>query len=533
MRSQLLCFLLAAAAFAQHQHPQSAEKRVALLSGLGTHKHPIATRSPEAQKFFDQGLALLYGFNRYEALRSFRRAAELDSKAVMPRWGMAMAQGPHVNMDVDGDVQMKNSCDAVRDGMELRAGAPEHEQAYIEAVAKRCPAYKPREYSDAMRDLVKRFPDDLDAATLLAESLMIPVRWRWWNRDGTPADGVEEAVRILEATLRRDPEHPGANHFFIHAVEMSPSPERAIPSAQRLMGIVPAAGHLVHMPGHIWLLLGEWELAASTNERAAEVDRRYMAETGVSESSYVGYYIHNLHFVAVARAMQGRMDDATRAADALASATAPFAGQMPMMVDVFVPAPLFAMLRFQRWDDILKASRPDEKLLASTALWHFARAAALAAKQRRDDALEEQLSFEAARKKVPPEWLWLNNKASDVLNLAAAVLNARLAESDKAAIPHWRSAVELQDALVYDEPPPWYYPVRESLGSALLRAGDAAGSETVFREGVQRSPRNGRMLFGLREALKAQGKTSAVELVGREFESAWKRADITLSLSNL
>jgi hypothetical protein len=299
------------------------------------------------------------------------------------------------------------------------------------------------------------------------------------------------------------------------------------------MGIVPAAGHLVHMPGHIWLLLGEWELAASTNERAAEVDRRYMAETGVSESSYVGYYIHNLHFVAVARAMQGRMDDATRAADALASATAPFAGQMPMMVDVFVPAPLFAMLRFQRWDDILKASRPDEKLLASTALWHFARAAALAAKQRRDDALEEQLSFEAARKKVPPEWLWLNNKASDVLNLAAAVLNARLAESDKAAIPHWRSAVELQDALVYDEPPPWYYPVRESLGSALLRAGDAAGSETVFREGVQRSPRNGRMLFGLREALKAQGKTSAVELVGREFESAWKRADITLSLSNL
>jgi len=428
---------------------------------------------------------------------------------------------------------MKESCEAVRSGLALVNAAPERERAYLEAAARRCPEYRPQEYQQALRELVRRFPDDLDAATFYAESLMIPVRWRWWNSDGTPAEGTEEAIRVLESVMRRHPEHPGANHFYIHAVEMSPSPERAVPSAQRLMGIVPAAGHLVHMPGHIWLLLGEFELAAATNERAAEVDRQYMSATGVTASSYAGYYIHNLHFVAYARAMQGRMADAIRAADTLASTAGPFVQDMAMMVDAFVPARLFALLRFQRWDDILAEKPPDSRLLASTALWHFARAGALAAKGRRAEAVEERQKFASARKKAPADWMWLNNKASSILDVAGASLEARLAQSDAAAIPHWRRAVELQDKLAYEEPPPWFYPVRESLGAALLRSGNAAEAEAVFREGLRLGPRNGRMIFGLLESLKAQKKTAAADMVRKEFDAAWKRADTKLTLPAL
>jgi tetratricopeptide (TPR) repeat protein len=362
---------------------------------------------------------------------------------------------------------------------------------------------------------------------------MIPTRWKWWAPDGTPAQGTEEAVSVLEAVMRRAPDHPGANHFYIHAVEMSPAPERAVPSAQRLMGLVPAAGHLVHMPGHIWLLLGDYELAADLNERAAERDREYMQTTGVSASSYAGYYIHNLHFVAYGRSMQGRKADAIRAAGTIGESVSPFVEAMPMMVDAFVSTPVFALVRFHEWDRIMALRAPDDRLLASTALWRFGRAIALAGKNQLQKALAEKEAFEAARQKVPADWLWINNKAVNVLEVAAAMLDARLAENDRAAIPHWERAVKSQDALSYDEPPPWFYPVRESLGGALLRAGQADRAEAVFREGLRRSPRNGRMLFGLMESLKAQNKTYAAELVRREFETAWKSADVTLRVAAL
>jgi tetratricopeptide (TPR) repeat protein len=527
-----LVWLLPFFALAQHHPAPPGEKPPMLLPGLGIHTHPIATNNPDAQKFFDQGLRLLYGFNRYESLRSFRRAAELDPGALMPRWGMAMATGPHINMDIDGDTDMKVSCEAVEKELALREKAPEHERAWIDAVAARCPEYKPGEYIRAMLELSRAYPDDLDAATLYAESLMIPVRWRWFTADGTPAEGTEETIRVLEAVMRRNPEHPGANHFYIHAVEASPSPERAIPSAQRLMGVVPGAGHLVHMPAHIWLILGDFEMAAAVNERAAEVDREYMKATGVTASPYAGYYAHNLQFIAYARQMQGRWQDAARAAETLASAAAPHIEAMATMVDAIAPAPLFAMLRFGRWDDVLAVKAPDPRLPANTALWHFARATALIKKGRRAETLKEQGLFEAARRKTPPDWLWLNNKASDVLAVAASCLEARLAGSPPAAVAHWRRAVELQDALVYDEPPPWFYPVRESLGAALLGAGQAAEAEAVFREGLRRGPRNGRMVFGLLESLKAQNKTVAAGWVQGEFTRAWEKADTELRMED-
>lgn len=523
--------LACVAAFGQH-HAPPPEKPVVLLPGLGSWHHRIATQSPQAQKFFDQGLALLYGFNRYEALRSFTKAAELDPAAPMPWWGIAMAQGPHINMDSDGDVDLKKSCDAVAAALRMPT-RQENERAWIEALATRCPEDRPRAYSAAMGRLAAHYPDDLDVLTFYAESLMLPARWHWYDAAGRPAAGVAEAEHVMEAVLRRYPDHPGANHFYIHAVESSGTPERAIPSAQRLMGLVPAAGHLVHMPAHIWLVLGDYETAAAVNERAAALDRQYMQASGVTGSAYFGYYVHNLHFVAMARSMQGRMRQAIQAADQIAAAVMPLAPSMLEMADIFSTTPILMRVRFQRWDEVLAAPLPDAPLVSAIAIAHYARAIALQAKGRHADAAREQSAFETARVKAPASALWINNKTADVLAIAAEVLAARMAESAAGAVPHWQRAVALQDALVYDEPPGWYYPVRESLGAALVRAGRPAEAESVFREGLRRSPRNGRILFGLLECLKAQQNKQASEWVAQELATAWARADVPLRIEDL
>ncbi len=513
----------------------AAETPVVLYPGLGAWHHAIATRNADAQKFFDQGLSLLYGFNRYEALRSFRKVAELDAQAAMAYWGIAMALGPHVNMDGDGDVDLKAGCEALETGLRL-TGVAESERAYLEAAATRCPAYDPAKYIAAMKALAGRFPDDLDAQTLFAESLMIPIRWKWYAADGTPAAGELEAEHALEGVLRRWPTHAGANHFYIHAVESSKTPERAVPSAQRLMAIVPAAGHLVHMPGHIWLVLGDWETAASVNERAAELDRRYFASSKVTTSAYGGYYVHNLHFILYSRLMQGRRAESLRAAEELGNGMAPMLTAMPEMAAMMQPFaawPVFTQVRLGEWDTVMKLPRPDDKLSIGLAMWHYARTLALVARGDHAGAMAEQRGFEEARAKVAADSVWGNNRAADVLAMAGEILAARVADSSALAVPHWERAVALQDALVYDEPPAWYYPVRESLGAALLRARRAAEAETVFREGIARVPRNGRMLFGLMESLRAQGKNDAAELVRREFDAAWQKADVKLTIDSL
>jgi hypothetical protein len=316
-------------------------------------------------------------------------------------------------------------------------------------------------------------------------------------------------------------------------VESSPTPERAIPSAQRLMGIVPGAGHLVHMPGHIWLVTGDWETAAGVNERAAAVDREYFAATNVTGGSYTPYYLHNLDFIRYARSMQGRKADALRAADALEAANAPMAQAMPEMADSVYPAVLFTHLRFQDWDYILRLPKPDEKRKIGVAFWHYARTLAYAARGNSAAAATEKEAFERARAAVWVDQPWGQNKAGDVLALASKTLAARLAADPLVAGLLWQHAVAMQDALTYDEPPAWYYPLRESLGAALLRTGWAAEAEKVFREGVKRSPRNGRMLFGLLESLEAQKKTEAAESVRREFEAAWAKADVQLRVDDL
>jgi len=525
MKSLSVCVLFLATLFAQ-------EKPVTLYPGLGTWRHPIATRLPEAQKFFDQGLILLYSFNRYEALRSFRKVAELDPRAAMAYWGIAMALGPHINMDTDLDVHVKESCDAVNKGLRAQdIGTVERD--WLNAAASRCPgSSESGRYIAAMRALAARYPDDPDAQTLYAEALMVPVRWRWYRADGVPAEGVAEAERLLETVLRRNPYHPGANHLYIHAVESSPTPERAVPSAQRLMAIVPTAGHMVHMPGHIWLVLGDFENTVAVNERAAELDRQYFARTGVM-GSYYGYYLHNLHFILYARSMQGRVAATMAAGRQLSDSTKAMSQAMPEMAGMFDALVSMAQLRLYRWDDVLGVAKPASQDTLLNALWRYSRAVAFAGKSQLNQARQEQADFERLRKTVAPGAPWGNNKSGSVLEVAAVALDARLAASPAAAIPKWKRAVELQDALVYDEPPAWYYPVRESLGAAMMIAGDAPGAEAVFREGLRRSPNNGRMLFGLWESLKAQKKTDAAAWVEREFVAAWKGAEIQLRLKDL
>jgi tetratricopeptide (TPR) repeat protein len=511
---------------------QTGEKPVALYTGMGAWEHSISTRSPEAQKFFNQGLSLLYGFNRPEAQRSFRKAAELDPRAPMAEWGLAMAWGPYVNMDGDPSYDIKQSCSAVDRGLSV-AGAAPAERDWLEAVKTRCPEFAdPARYIRAMHDLAAKYPDDLDAQTLFAEAIMVPTRWRWYSNSGQPAEGQSEAERTLESVLRRQPQHPGANHLYIHAVESSPTPERAIASAQRLMGIVPGGGHMVHMPGHIWLVLGDYKMAVTVNERAAEVDRQFFAQTGVM-SPYYMYYLHNLDFIRYARGMQGRVADGRKAEQALITAAAPMLKTMPEMAGMVYLPVIESRMRLNRWDDILASSKPEGADPVSECVWRYARAVSLAMKGRAADARRERDEFNKLRAGLDSGLPLGQNKAAAVLEVAAAVLDARLTGASAEAVALLKKAVAMQDKLTYDEPPAWYYPVRESLGAALLRTGDAPGAEAVFREGVARSPHNGRMLFGLMESLKKQNKSAAAAQVRKEFDSAWEGADLTPRIEEL
>ena len=503
----------------------SAASAQELFTGVGNVRHPIATTSPEAQKFFDQGLDFVYGFNHDEAVRSFERAAAFDPKAAMPLWGIALALGPNINLDVDPEHE-KKAFDAAQKALALAAGAPEREKAYVRAVASRYTddpkgdlKARAEGYAKAMGELSRKYPDDLDAATLYAESLMDLRPWKLWKADGTPEPGTEEIVSVLESVLKRDPSHLGANHYYIHAVEASAHPERALPSAARLETLAPASGHLVHMPAHVYMRTGNYAGAITANERAADADRAYIARTHAEGVYPVMYYNHNLQFLAAAAMMQGKRAEARKAADELAKNTAPVAKEMPM-AEFVVPMPLFVDLRFGDWDAVLAA--PDPGLPLAGAIRRFARAWAYAEKGDRAAADREAAAFADARKAVAPDAIWGNNSAADILALAAASLDARRAEIGKRAdaLALWKRAADAQDRLSYDEPPAWFYPVRESWAAALLRADRAKEAEAVFREDLKQNPRNPWSLAGLSASLDAQHRTEDARRAESECREA-------------
>ena len=521
--------------FADHPAEKDGPPAV-LMEGLGNLHHPVSTKNAEAQKFFDQGLRLVYAFNHDEALRSFKKAAELDPGMAMAYWGMALAVGPNYNVDAM-EAQLKDAYAAIGKALELAKAAPRHEQDYVAALAKRYAADPKtadkkklaQTYKEAMGKLAKRYPDDLDAATLYAESAMNLRPWELWTHDGKPADGTVEILTVLEGVLRRNPKHMGACHYYIHAIEASPYPERAIGPADRLGGLAPAAGHLVHMPSHIYIRLGDFPAAVRANEKAAAADRAYLEKSKAQGIYPMMYYSHNLHFLAVANAMQGRYGDAKKAADQLAAHVGPHAKDMPML-EFFLPTPTLVQVRFQRWDDILASTPPDDKLPITRALWHFARGLALAAKDKSEEAAREFEALKKIHEAMAEDVPYGNrNLAKKVLVIPSSMLQSKLAIARKdtpGAIRHLEKAIEVEDNLNYIEPADWHIPARECLGALHLRTGAAATAEKVFRADLENNRRNPRSLFGLMQCLKMQGNSAAAEFVRQEFEEAWRHADI-------
>jgi tetratricopeptide (TPR) repeat protein len=547
MRSVKNCLLLAGvcclSAVAQDKKPVERPPDLSLTT-VGRQHHPIQTKNAEAQQYFDQGVTLLYGFNHEEAARAFRRAGGLDPASPMPLWGVALAAGPNYNLDVDAERE-KMAFETMQKARKLAEQAPQVEKDYVAALAVRYsgeanPNYKKLalDYTSAMGSLSQRYPDDLDAATLYAESLMNLNPWKLWSLDGQPWERTEEIVQVLESVLKRDPNHAGANHLYIHALEASPHAERALPSAKRLETMVPNAGHMVHMPAHIYIRTGDYAAAAKNNEDGVQLDKVYLRENGTFGSTYdILYYSHNLHFLSAAYAMAGNFAAAKRAADELEAHIRPMVRNMPMS-EFYLPTPIFVLLRFHRWNEILKAAPPEPSLAMTSALWHFARGSAAVAKGQISIAAAERKVLGAAREQRPAEeeFGMFFNKSRTFLDVAANILDARLAMAngnDNQAIEYWENAVRIQDGLNYGEPPEWFYPVRESLGAALLASGKATEAEQVFREDLRRNPRNPRSLFGLMHSLKAQQKEADAAWVEREFHAAWKNADTKLQISDL
>jgi len=513
------------------------------MTAVGRHHHAIETKSREAQQYFDQGITLIYGFNHEEAARSFQKAAELDAESPMPLWGIAVAVGPNYNLDVDPERE-KLAFETLQKAQKLAASAPEAERDYVMALATRYSGepsadYRKlaRDYAAAMKALSAKYPDDVDAATFYAESLMDLRPWKLWNHDGKPAENTLEIVTVLESVLARDPNHVGANHYYIHAVEASSNPDRALPSAHRLDTMVPQAGHLVHMPAHIYERTGNYEEAARNNAQAATVDLAYARRAEQEGSMYdLMYHSHNEHFEAMAACMEGRYAEAKKAADAMAVRLMPRAAKMPML-DGFIMTPIWVDARFGKWNEILERPEPAKELAGTHAMWRYARASAYARNGRVQEAQEEKELFRAEAEKFPPDaMMGGQNQAKDVLAVAAQVMEARIAavQGQKgAAVEHWKKAVEIEDTLSYDEPADWYYPVRESLGAALIENGNGLEAEKIFREDLQQNPRNPRSLYGLMEALRAQKKDADAMWVETQFQTAWKNADTKLTLKDL
>ncbi|MFL6212483.1 MAG: hypothetical protein ACJ74J_01175 [Blastocatellia bacterium] len=538
---------LSTSVFAQHTGHTTDARPVTLMDGYGELHHPISTRNPEAQRFFDQGMKLVYAFNHEEAVRSFQRAAALDPDCAMAYWGVALALGPNINLDIDAERE-KLAYDAIQKAVALASKVTEPERAYIAAMARRYSNDSKADlkkltvdYKDAMADVARRYTDDPDAATLYAESIMLLHPWQYWSADGKPAAGTLELVAVLENVLKRNPDHIGANHYYIHAVEASAHPEWALPSAQRLKVLTPAAGHLVHMPAHIDIRTGNYEAAARANVYGAQADRDYIQMAGAQNIYSMMYYSHNLHFLAAANCMQGHFREAQRAAAQLDAhlkqyLNAPGMEAMTPMLDGFLTMPTVVLVRFYKWDEALASPEPDKRLVATGAMWHFGRGLAYAASGKISEAENEQKAFAAMIKTIPAAAPYGINTAANVFKIAELMFAGKiaLAKGDrKAAIELFERAVKAEDALRYDEPAGWQLPVREALGGALLASNDYAAAEQVFRADLERNPRSGRSLFGLMESLKGQGKQAAAAFVQQEFDAAWKNAEVKLRAADL
>ena len=498
--------------------------------------HPVSTNHVLAQLYFDQGLTFIYAFNHDAAYWSFLRASEADPNMAMAYWGMALALGSNINMEIT-EKRSQVAYQAIQKAIQLSSKSPESEQNYIKALAKRYSNDTnanakdlAKDYSLAMKELSEKYPDDLDAAVLYSESLLDVNPWNQWTLDGKPMEGTLDAVRTLQSVLKRDPDNLGANHYYIHVLEASRHPEVALMSAERLKTLLPSSGHILHMPSHIYILTGDYQQAARSNEAAISADREYIREYGTDGIYPVHYLSHNLYFLARAYTILGRFEDAKQAANELAAFYIPHFKHMPEL-EYYASAPLTVLITFDRWKDILNLPKPSEDMHMSIALWRFGRAMAMASLGDVSQAINEQQAFWEEKKKLPEGEVFGYNKAAQILLIADHCLKSRIAEAQgnySQAVEFLQKAVAEQDSLHYNEPPDWFFPVRERLGSLLLRMQKPIEAEQVFRDDLKRHPRNGRSLFGLKESLKAQSKFHDLYWVNEEFQKAWKHSEMNL-----
>jgi tetratricopeptide (TPR) repeat protein len=524
-----------------HAAEPSPDRTAPLFQNLGNHHHRITTSSPPAQRYFNQGLILTFAFNHAEAVRSFREAARLDPNCAMCYWGVALALGPNINAPMSAD-EAREASSAAQQAIRLADRVSEPEKAYIQALATRYETEPSADrtaldnvYAAAMRQLVRRFPDDMDAAALFAEALMDTMPWHYWTEDGQPNPGTLEVLVTLESVMGRAPNHPLALHLYIHAVEASPDPKRGEAAADRLGSLVPGAGHLVHMPAHIYLRVGRYHDAANANERAAMADESYFAQSQMQGLYPAAYYAHNIHFLWQAASLEGRSAAAINAARKLVNVLPAERVREFPGVEQFLPTPLFALVQFRRWEEILSEPRPSDEFAYDRAMWHYARGLALAATGKPDEAREERRSLEQLADSDAMRRLETSLHAfpaTRLTQIAGFTLEAELEGRQGRMgerLRHLEAAVAIEDGLPYMEPPYWYYPVRLTLGAALLQSGREQEAEAVFREDLREHPRNGWALYGLARSLEAQGSAKAAVDVRRQFEQVWKYSDVALT----
>ena len=511
-----------------------------MFGGLGDFHRPVSTNSPAAQAYFDQGMRFLWAFNHDEATRSFAKAAQLDPQCAMCYWGVALTVGPNYNLPMMAEPRAAVAWEALQQAQRHAGGTTPVEQALIAALAQRYQGPGPLDpsnegpvliaYAQSMKTVAERFPTDFDVQTLTAEAMMNIHAWKLWTLDGAPAPGTDAIVALLESVLAKDPRHPGANHYYIHAVEASPDPGKAVPAAERLPGMLPAAGHLEHMPAHIMQRVGRYEDAAKANRQGVAADLAYFAMTKPFDY-YVMYTAHNYQFLAFSAAMEGRRAETIEAArQSRALVSDDMLLTMPG-TDWYVAELYAALVRFGMWDEVLAEPAPNPKLTGLTGAYLYAAAAALAAKGRVDDAKARVAELEKVSTLDGDAGL---NRVKDVL--VVAVLNAKarigLAENKgDEAVGLLREAVAKEDRLAYSEPADWFFPTRHLLGAVLIEAGQAKDAEVVYRDDLGRHPNNGWALYGLAQSLKLQGRRADAVEAQQQFDKAWKNADITLSAS--
>ena len=519
-----------------------------LFEGMGDYHMPITTADPDAQRYFDQGMVLAFGFNHAESIRSFRAAQTLDPTCAMCFWGEALATGPNINVTSNGKAIMTpaeraSARAAIDQALALMDDVSPEEQDWIRALDQRYDgqADTPRDpldraWANALADMASRYPDDTTVASVYAEALMNTMPWDYWGPDGEAKPDTQAVIASLEAVMDADPDHPLALHLYIHALEASSNAAKAEPAADRLANLVPGSGHLVHMPSHIYFRVGRYQDSVLANIRAAEVDEAYIAQCNAQGFYPALYYPHNIHFLWASATMQGQSALSLRSARrVVANVRVEQVEQFPT-IQFFRTVPMLSLVRFARWEEILEEPEPYEPFAFARAIWHYGRGVAHAALGDAEAARIELGAIEGLEPEVDEIFMGNVYPARDLLEIAKSLLRGEMAyrSGDAAnAVLAFEEAVSLQDALPYTEPPFWYYPTRQSLGAALLASNRLAEAQAVFEEDLEQYPMNGWSMFGLAEALRRQGDEMGAEKMTARFETVWQFADVSLATSIL